>query len=72
MTVQNTVRSLDRVPGEIRSTGMEPARTSYLGSGLRRVIPYILLLLIIHGDGVPHARESSGQGWVATEISILL
>jgi hypothetical protein len=68
VTVQNTVRSLSRVPDEIGTIRTEPAHTIYRGSSLQRVIPYILLLLIIHGDGVPRAREYNGEGWLLPRV----
>lgn len=48
------------VPDEIGSTGTEPAHTSYLGLGIRRVILYIPLLLVIHGDGIPRSNGYNG------------
>ena len=56
LTVQKTVRSLGRGPGVAGSLRAEVARGFYPGSGLRRVIPYILLVFVIHGGGISRAR----------------
>ena len=54
---QIPIGSLDRVYDETGNTGMESVHTIYLGSGLRRVIPYVLLCLVIHDEGIPRAED---------------
>ena len=72
LTEQIHVRSLDRVHDEIRSTRTEFAHTIYSGSGLQRVIPYILLLLVIHGEGIPHAEDYNGVWDIYRELDLRL
>ena len=65
--VQKTVRSLGRGPSAAGSHRSEVARGFYPGLGLWRVIPYILLVFVIHGGGIPHVRGYNDVDEIATE-----
>ena len=58
--MRNTIRSLGRGPSAAGSLRSEVTRGVYPGSGLRRVIPYVLLVSVIHGGGIPRAKVYNG------------
>ena len=63
----NSRRSLSRGPSAAGSHGSEVTRGVYPGSGLRRVIPYILLMFVIHDGGIPFVRSYNGVDEIVTK-----